>query len=70
MLVISKDHKIKEYVKPTADIKYISDQDGILFAHQIERKSENFKNDETFAIITYIKKIKGMFQSEEKHLSY
>lgn len=69
-MVISKDHKIKEYVKPNSDIKYINDHEGILFVHQIERKSEVFKNDETSVLISYIKKTKGMFSSEEKSLSY
>ena len=68
--VISKDHKIKETVKPTSDVKWIHDHEGMLFVHQVERRGPKLEQDEASVIVNYMTKSKGLLGWDEKILSF
>jgi ubiquitin carboxyl-terminal hydrolase 4/11/15 len=68
--VVSKEHKIKEFVKPTSDVKWIHDHEGMCFVHEVERKQQVLAIDEAFILLSYVQKIKGMLSTDDKALSY
>jgi ubiquitin carboxyl-terminal hydrolase 4/11/15 len=54
--VMIKDHQIKERVAPAQTVKWINEHEGILFVHQVERRSSVLGRDETEVLLYFKQK--------------
>lgn len=57
-------------VKLTSTVKWIHDHEGMLFIHQVERRSNKLEQDETSVIVNYVNRSKGLLGWDEKALSF